>query len=213
MSDETTPLPRGDSDSAEQLRLQLLTDGYEGRLRKAEWAVRPTTLAEARRLVEAHHYARGGANTATCLHGLFRIGDGEPLGVAWWIPPTKSAALATYPVNWQGVLSLSRLVLAPEVPKNGATFLLARSARLIDPVRWPCLVTYADTWQGHTGHIYKAAGWAYAGLTKPERAFQIKGRMVARKAGPKTRTTAEMEALGAICIGSFPKHKFVQVRT
>lgn len=115
------------------------------RLKKADWEVRNVSLSTGRRLVKEYHYAGGGSNTATYLHGLFKktngIFDNECVGVAWWIPPTKSAAKATFPENWQGVLSLSRLVIKPEVLKNACTFLLARSRALIDRKRWPCLVT------------------------------------------------------------------------
>lgn len=184
-------------------------EGYEDRLRKAEWYVATCTLSQAQALVAQYHYAGGGANTATYRHGLYRVGDDDPVGVAWWIPPTKSAALATYPERWTGVLALSRLVIAPGVPKNAATFLLSRSVKLIDRAKWPCLVTYADEWRGHTGGIYRAAGWRYIGRTKPERTYVLNGRMTARKAGPKTRTHSEMLALGAVCVGAFAKHKFV----
>lgn len=184
-------------------------------LRKSDWEVRPVEIEIARRMVERFHYAKGASNTATYLHGLFRQGSfwsESCLGVAWWIPPTRSAAEATYPTNWQGVLSLSRLVIDPEVPKNACSFLLARSCRLIPTSLWPCLVTYADEWRGHTGAIYRAANWRYDGLTKPEAVFTIRGKMRARKAGGTTRTRAEMKALGAVCEGSFAKHKFVLIR-
>lgn len=182
------------------------------RLRRADWEVRPVCYDFARRIVKAHHYAKGGSNTATYLHGLFRSGeifDEQCLGVAWWIPPTRSAAEATYPQRWQGVLCLSRMVIMPGVPANACTFLLARSRKLIDRKVWPCLVTYADEWRGHTGAIYRADNWQYEGKTKPERTYQINGRMVSRKAG-YTRTHAQMIALGAEMIGSFAKHKFVR---
>lgn len=184
------------------------------RLKRAEWEVRAVSIGVARRLVEDFHYAAGASNTATYLHGLFRKGDifdEQCRGVAWWIPPTRSAAEATYPARWQGVLCLSRLVIMPETPKNACTFLLSGSRRLIDATLWPCLVTYADDWRGHTGGIYRADNWRYAGKTKPERTYQIGGRMTARKAGGHTRTHAEMLALGAQCVGSFAKHKFVRV--
>ena len=187
---------------------------YAGRLVGRDYVVRPVSLSTARRLVEMHHYAKGGSNTATHVHGLFRAGatdESECLGVAWWLPPTKVAALSCYPENWQGVLGLSRLVLVPGVPKNAATFLLAHSRKAIDRVRWPCLVTYADTWQGHTGGIYRADNWHYVGLTRPSRVYQINGRMVARKAGSRTRTHSEMLALGARLVGAFAKHKFVHI--
>lgn len=180
-------------------------------LRREEWIVETIPLDECRKIVEEYHYSGGGSNTATYRHGLIHRESGATLGCAWWIPPTKSAALATYPANWKGVLALSRLAIHPAVPKNGASFLLSRSRRLIDRDTWPCLVTYADEWRGHSGAIYRADNWLYVGKTKPEATFTLDGRMIARKAGPKTRTRAEMTALGAVCVGAFAKHKFVHL--
>jgi hypothetical protein len=189
---------------------------YEGRLRKCEWVVLPVPLSVADGLVCEHHYAGGGSNTATFTHGLFRAGDlMRCLGVAWWIPPTKGAARKTWAGDWRRVLSLSRLVVLPGVPKNACSFLLARSVRSVrGGGAWECLVTYADTWRGHTGGIYRVSGWEDCGLTKPEAVWvDGRGRMVSRKAGPKTRTKAEMVALGCRCLGRFPKHKFRLVLT
>lgn len=185
-----------------------------GKLRKSDWEVRVVDISVARRMVEVNHYAAGASNTATYVHGLFRAGeifDEQCQGVAWWIPPTRGAAEATYPKRWQGVLCLSRLVILPGVPKNSCTFLLARSRRLIDPKLWPCFLTYADDWQGHSGAIYKADNWTYIGKTKAERTYRIGGKMTARKAGGHTRSHAEMLALGAEFVGSFAKHKFVKI--
>jgi hypothetical protein len=184
-------------------------------LRRRDWWVRSVSLETAQEAISRLHYSKGGSNTATYRFGLFRRGeelmDAWCLGVAWFIPPTKSAALATFPENWQGVLTLTRFVIDPTVPKNAASFLLAKATKLIDRGTWPCLVTYADEWQGHTGTIYRAAGWEYVGMTQPEATFVRAGRMVARKAGPKTRTHAEMKAMGAEMVGKFAKHKFVNI--
>jgi hypothetical protein len=185
------------------------------KLRRSEWLVRPVDRLVALNLVEQFHYAKGAANTATYCHGLFRKGqdlfDGQCQGVTWWIPPTRTAAKATYPENWQGVLALSRLVIVPDVPSNACSFLLSNSMRLIDRSRWPCLVTYADEWRGHTGAIYRATNWTYCGLTAPEAVYCKNGRMMARKAGPRTRTHAEMLTLGALSEGRFAKHKFKHI--
>lgn len=180
------------------------------RLKKSDWSVHGVALKLAQRMVAELHYAGGGSNTATELHGLYRNSDNRLMGIAWWIPPTRTAAQAWWPQP-EEVLVLSRLVLEPSVPKNGATFLLSRSVKKIDS-RWKCLLTYADTWRGHTGHIYRAAGWEYLGLTKPERTYVVNGRMIARKAGPHTRTHVEMLDLGAEMIGAFQKHRFRLIR-
>jgi hypothetical protein len=193
---------------------QALTEAHLDILKKSDWEVRDVDIAVARRMVESEHYARGASNTATYLHGLFRRGEifhEQCWGVAWWIPPTRSCAESTYPSNWRGVLALSRLVIVPGGPKNSCSFMLAASRKLINRSAWPCLVTYADEGQGHTGAIYRADNWQYVGLTRPERMYTVNGRMTSRKAGGHTRTQAEMAALGARLEGSFRKHKFIHL--
>ncbi len=182
------------------------------KLRADEWVVRSVSLAIAQRMVRDQHYSRSCSNTATYRHGLFykdAFWEEDCMGVAIWIPPTKSAAKSAYPKNWRGVLSLSRLVVFPEVPSNGASFLLGHSMKMIDKGRWPCLLTYADEWRGHTGAIYKATNWIYDGLTQPQAVYVKDGRMISRKAGPKTRRHDEMIKLGAEMVGRFKKHRFL----
>lgn len=180
-------------------------------LDKHAWWVAGVDQDTADRLITAEHYAKGASNTATYLHGLYPRGwhwYRECVGVAWWIPPTKSAAQAWAGDAWEGVLALSRLAIEPGIPKNACSFLLTYSVRMIDRVRWHTLVTYADKWRGHTGKIYKAAGWEECGETKPEAVYTLNGRMIARKAGPRTRTHAEMLAMGCKFEGRFPKARF-----
>ena len=180
-------------------------------LSKKDYEVYEVPFRVARSLVQNYHYSKGGSNTATYAHGLFRKGTIECLGVAWWIPPTKDCAINSYPGgDWKKVLSLSRLVVVPDVPQNGASFLMGKSIRMIEKDhRFECLVTYGDTWRGHTGAIYKATNWEYLGLTKHQPVWVDQtGRMVARKAGPKTRNKQQMIDLGYSLLGSFPKHKY-----
>lgn len=181
------------------------------RLRKREWTVSGVDMDTAFRLIERNHYARGASNTATHLHGLYPsewMWYAQCVGVAWWIPPTRSAAEAWAGDRWEGVLSLSRLAIEPDVPPNACSFLLSKSVRMIDRDRWHTLVTYADGWRGHTGAIYRAAGWEYCGETSPEPTYVLRGRMTARKAGQRTRTHAEMIAMGAELVGRFRKARF-----
>lgn len=180
-------------------------------VKACDYEVRPISLAEGRAFIIQHHYSKGCSNTAVYVHGLFRKNDDALLGVAQWLPPTKVAAESVNKENWQRVLSLTRLAVHPDVPKNGATFLMGRSMRLIEQdQKWVSLVTYADEFMGHTGAIYRAANWQYVGLMKPNPRWEDEnGRQVARKA-TKSRTNAEMEALGYRLVGAYRKHKFVK---
>jgi hypothetical protein len=184
-------------------------------LRASEWDVRPAPLAEAQALVREFHYARGGSNTAVYVHGLYHRATDELAGdflcgVAWWLPPTRVACESVNREHWQRVLSLTRMVMRPGVPKNACSFLLGRSVKAIKKERrFVSLVTYADESQGHTGGVYKAANWEYVGRTGPyPRWLDEGGRQVAPKA-TVNRTKAEMEKLGYRKVGSFYKHKYV----
>lgn len=179
-------------------------------LSRTDYGVRTAPLVEVRNLVRQYHYAGGGSNTATFRHGLYRLADDKLVGAAWWIPPTKAAALSV-DEEWQRVINLTRLVVVPDMPTNAASFLLGKSIRLIrKDGRYRTLLTYADSGEGHTGAIYRATNWDYVGIVRGDpRYIDQNGRHVARKAGPKTRTRAEMEGLGYERTPPTPKHKFV----
>lgn len=191
------------------------TTGRESLFAARSWRVAKVPLhGEAEALIRLLHYSHSCPNTSTYRLGLYLADDGfmAPLrGVALWIPPTKSAAQALAGDDWQGVLSLSRFVIAPEVPTNGASFLLGRSMRQIDRRRWPVLVTYADTNQGHTGVIYKATNWREDGSVPAGDTWRTPdGQLVGRKRGAFTRTAGEMRAMGCVKQPSLPKIRFVQ---
>lgn len=191
---------------------------YENRLIKSEWIVKPISISTARILIEKYHYAKSATNTGVYTFGLFKIGndffENQCLGCSWWLPPTKNAAIATFDGEWQKVLSLTRLVVAPNVPKNACSFLLSKSIKMIDKTKWHCLVTYADTCQNHSGTIYKANNWEYMGLTTASAVFQSnKGKIMGRKRGGKNLTIQELNDIGFNEIGKFQKHKFRMILT
>lgn len=132
----------------------------------SEWEVRPCDVFDARNLVGKLHY--GGdpkaMKSSSYIHGLYRSGEwfgAECLGVAAWCNAVNLSKRFELPA---GPLMLTRLAVHPDVPTNGASFLLGRSMKMIDRQTWPVLVTYADTGQGHTGAIYKATNWTYDGM-------------------------------------------------
>lgn len=175
--------------------------------RRSDYEVRDAPLHEAARLIASEHYARGCSNTAVYVHGLYRTG--VLVGAALWLPPTKNCAMTVHP-DWRRVLSLSRLALIPGEPTNAESILIGASVRMIKRTRrWAALVTFADGSQGHTGTIYRATNWRYLGQTKPEPRWEDQhGRQVSRLA-TKSRTAAQMAALGHRMVGKFSKHKFV----
>lgn len=186
-------------------------------LHAEDYIVRPVSLVTCRELVHRYHRQGGGSILAVFRHGLFQkknaIFDDSCLGITWWLPPTKVAAIATYNGDWRRVLGLSRLVCVPDAPRNSASFLLAKSIDLIrQSGKWDCLVTYASSRFGHNGAIYKATNWECLGETSsaPIWIDPSTGYEVAKKA-TRTRTVAEMKELGYRMIGKFPKIKYRMV--
>lgn len=185
---------------------------YADRLRSEDYSVCDTPLADARALIEKHHYAKGSSHTAVFVHGLYCNITGYLLGVVQWLPPTKPAAASVYPEEWMRVLSLSRMVVIPNVPKNACSFLMARSIQKIKKDgHWKALVTYADSRIGHDGLVYRASGWTYVGKSQPTPAWldPNTGKQVAALS-TKTRTKKQMLELGYVQVGKFHKYKFIK---
>ena len=168
-------------------------------LSRHDWIVERAPHGEAVAAIHAWHYSKSAPNTGQTF-GLFARADypmAPVAGAALWLPPTRRAAEAVAGEGWQGVLSLSRLAVAPELPRNAATFMLARSMRLLDRERWPILLTYADTRHGHTGAIYKATGWTLDAVTNAGTYWvTTDGRQVGRKRGKRNLSAANLRAQG-----------------
>jgi hypothetical protein len=179
-------------------------------LRACDWFVDGLPMSEAAELVREHHYSKSCANTSVACHGLYHRDDYmTPMGAALWMPPTPNAA-RTVAEDWRSVLCLSRLVILPDVPTNGASFLLGRSMQLLDRERWPVLLTYADTRHGHSGAIYRATNWQEVGEVKAgDQWIGPFGEQRGRKRGPRNLSVAELEAAGFTRLPAAPKIKFV----
>lgn len=139
-------------------------------LQKKDWIVRPISVELGAEIVRQHHYSGSCSHTSVLTVGLYPVEN--PVfglcGTSIWLPPPPGLC-KKYGLTLSSMLTLSRLAICPSVPKNGASFLIGQSIRLIKK-KLPHvkkLITYADTWQNHTGAIYRATNWTYDGLTQP----------------------------------------------
>lgn len=177
--------------------------------------------AECAALIREHHYAGSCANTSVYAIGLFHPDRDDILGAQLWMPttPTVARSLTRRHVPTisdedapRRVLALSRLALVPGLPTNTASRFLALGRRLVDRDRFPLLVTWADTNQGHDGTIYRADNWLCDNRTSGGDVYRdpVTGRQVARRA-TRTRTATEMRNLGYVRAGSLPKIRYVRL--
>ena len=193
----------------------------DSHLRKKDWIVKPVeSHSDVVSFITEHHYANGAGKTAVFRFGLYRRDDLDVLmGAAVWLPPTYPAAkyaarvVADDESRHKEVISLSRLAIHPDVPTNGASFLLSRMRRkIVLDGRYTIGVTYADTAQGHTGSIYAADNWTYDGNSRstPIWIDPESGRMVSPKIGRVNRSKQDMVALGYVLTGHSVKRRFLR---
>lgn len=180
-------------------------------LDKTLWKVERTTHRAAADLTQQWHYAKGGSRTAVYVYALYLKGGFRPYGISWWIPPIKGSVDKYNPGGMSSSLMLHRLVIVPGMATNAASFLLGRSIRLIkQDGRFDFLITYADTWRGHEGTIYKATNWEYQGESIPTPVWVTDdGQQLSRKyGGGGSYNHAGMKARGAALLGYFSKHVY-----
>lgn len=163
---------------------------------------------EARCLINQYHYAKSAPQTFTDLFGLLNL-EGTLLGCAWFVPTFPGPAKSVAGDRWREVINLSRLVIHPDVPTNGASFLLGRSLRYLIG-KHLMAITYADEGEGHSGIIYRATNWTYLGSIKTKAHWidPLSGCRVCTKS-TVNRSVRQMEELGYKKLPPSIKHKYL----
>ena len=120
---------------------------------------------------------------------------GVSYGVAIWSSPVAANRLK----DGQRLLELRRLALAPECPKNTATWMLARmqediTSRFPEVIR---LISYQDT-EVHFGTIYKAANWRLANVQTEGQGWTTgkRTRRIEQTMAPKNRWEMDLKKQG-----------------
>jgi len=116
--------------------------------------------------------------------------DGFPYAIAIWSTPVAANRMK----DGNRILELRRLAIAPNAPKNTASWMIALMVRLIRKKfpRLTKLISYQDT-EVHKGTIYRAAGWT-AGNTSAGISWTTKNRKRSKEQtlAPKIRWEKEL---------------------
>ena len=125
--------------------------------------IRPVSSVAARRVCQHNHYLRSYPGGAILNFGIFA--DSSLLGVAvLGVGPANAHRLFSG-AERQQVLCLARLWLDDRLGRNCESRTLAIILRHLrrDQETIKALVAYSDPAAGHTGCIYRAAGFLYLG--------------------------------------------------
>lgn len=131
------------------------------------------TLADANRLLDAHHYL-GGLRTATLALGH------EEGATMWGVLRSRGWDAKLRAAGFKAI-ELVRMVGIPG-HRWATSSLLASSTKTVLR-EYDVVVTYADPMAGHSGAVYRAANW----VELPQRAqpdgwvWRLDGRVVSRK--------------------------------
>jgi hypothetical protein len=133
--------------------------------------VKEVSRLECKNFILNTHYAKRWPSISYAF-GLFE--DGEFIGCVTYGTPASSPLRKGIAgeVNAHRVLELNRLVLRDN-GRNQASFLVGRSLRKLPHGK--IIVSFADIAQGHNGAVYRAANFAYHGLSAKRTDWKVKG--------------------------------------
>ena len=130
---------------------------------KETYAIKPISYKEAMDIVVEKHYLHRKC-PVSYAYGLVDTTTNEVMGVVTYGVSPSSTLLKGIcgPEEARNVYELNRLWVDDMVAKNGESYLVANSMKLLDR---EIIVSFADTSQGHVGYIYQAANFIYTGLS------------------------------------------------
>ena len=126
------------------------------------YSVQQIEYKDTKHLILNVHYAKR-MPSISFAYGLFEEKDFVGL-VSYGSPASPSLCKGILGEEYRDqVIELNRLVLVNN-KRNEASYLVAQSLKLLPKPR--CIVSYADTHQGHAGCIYQASNFYFTGTTK-----------------------------------------------
>ena len=126
------------------------------------YSVQQVEYKDTKHLILNVHYAKR-MPSISFAYGLFEEKMFVGL-VSYGSPASPSLCKGILGEDYRDqVLELNRLVLVNN-KRNEASYLVSQSLKLLPKPR--CIVSYADTHQGHAGCIYQASNFLFTGTTK-----------------------------------------------
>ena len=176
--------------------------------------VLPVAPRIARAVLERHHYLHSLPGGTQLAFGVFA--GGRLLGaLALGVGPFHGCSLVEG-ATLADCLTLSRLWLADELPRNSESMVLAsvqRELRRHTSIRF--LLSYADPSQGHVGTIYQAANWVYTGLSEPTPLYDLgdgirrHNRSLAHALGTRSVSHLRSHGVAVSLVPQSGKHRYI----
>lgn len=165
----------------------------------------PNKLAQET-IIEKHYLHR----QAPCIfaYGMF---DGDELvGVCMFGTPASHTLMlgVAGPELAHEVVELTRLWVDDRIERNGESYLISHSLRLLPR---KLVVSFADPSVGHIGYVYQASNWIYTGLSAKRRDYKVEGGKHSRTTGMSVAKMIEVYGSKPEMVDRPRKHRYIYV--
>ena len=141
---------------------------------KTKYEIREIDFNTAMEVLIKNHYLHRRAPYSHA-YGLFEIKTGKLVGVVNYGVTSSTTLLKGIcgEAEMNNIYELNRLWVDDSVPKNGESFLIGNTLKMLDK---EIIVSFADTSQGHVGYVYQASNFLYTGLSAKFYDYVVKGK-------------------------------------
>ena len=130
-----------------------------------DFIVKPSNLRVTRDFIEKWHYSKNvNGLTISQIFGLFY--EKKLIGAMIYGSLAMANTWKKYAKEESKVVELKRLCCIDKTPKNTESYFIGKTLRWMKQNSdYDLVVSYADTYYGHEGTIYKASNFKHMGLT------------------------------------------------
>ena len=141
-----------------------------------DFVVAPTSLSMTKDFIEKWHYSKNvNGLTISQVFGLFY--ESNLIGAMIYGPLAMASYWKKYASTESKVVELKRLCCIDDTPKNTESYFIGKTLRwLKQNTTFELVVSYADTFYGHGGTIYKASNFKHVGMTAKGKVIDYDGK-------------------------------------
>lgn len=175
--------------------------------------VRPVAPAVVAEMMNTRHYLKSMPRAPVRCYGVYAADD--LLGGAVFTAGGRNCYRVLTGAKPSDVITLARLWLDDRLPQHSETRVIGIILRdLKRSRRWKAVISFADPVVGHTGTIYRASNWLYAGRTDANGGILVDGQLVhSRTMGERYGSASighlRRTGIDAVRLPGKPKRRFV----
>ena len=141
-----------------------------------DFIVKPSNLQVTRDFIEKWHYSQNvNGLTISQIFGLFY--EKNLIGAMIYGSLAMANTWKKYAKEESKVVELKRLCCIDKTPKNTESYFIGKTLRWMKQHSgFDLVVSYADTFYGHEGTIYKASNFKHCGMTTKGKVIDYDGR-------------------------------------